>query len=49
MPDHTKNAGIIYVSSSICVSEREDRVKDVQSLIFHGAHIEIVDGDDVEH
>ena len=47
--DHGLDAGVIVVGRRLRRSEDVFVVEDVEALVLHRAHIEIRDGDDVEH
>ncbi|CAM3235524.1 hypothetical protein PANO111632_09750 [Paracoccus nototheniae] len=49
MRDHRLDPFIIRIGGGFGRGQHQFRVEDVQPLVFHGPHVEIIDGDDVEH
>ncbi|OIQ63687.1 hypothetical protein GALL_547720 [mine drainage metagenome] len=49
MRDHRLDAGEVVVGGGLRQGENEAGVENVQALVLHRAHIEVIDGDDVEN
>mmetsp|Transcript_18469 Transcript_18469/g.62128 ORF Transcript_18469/g.62128 Transcript_18469/m.62128 type:complete len:508 (-) Transcript_18469:241-1764(-) len=47
VPDHALDALVVVIGGGGGLGERERRVEDVEPLVLHRAHVEVVDGDDV--
>ena len=48
MADHCLDGLVVRISGSRRIGKHIGRVKDVQALVFHGAHVEVPRGDDHE-
>mmetsp|Transcript_7415 Transcript_7415/g.21890 ORF Transcript_7415/g.21890 Transcript_7415/m.21890 type:complete len:344 (+) Transcript_7415:1843-2874(+) len=46
--DDTLDALVVHVGGSIRGGQHQPGVEDVQTLVLHGAHVEVVNGNDVE-
>ncbi len=49
MRDHAFDRGVVGVACGVGSGENELVVEDVEALVLHRPHIEVADGDDVEH
>ena len=47
--DHRLDAGIVGVGRRLRIEQHVFVVEDVEALVLHRAHVEVGDGDDVEH
>ena len=48
MCDHAFNTLVTSVSRDVGVSEDTRRIEDVEAFVLHRAHIEVIDGNDIE-
>jgi len=46
--DHRFDALITQVSGDIRVRQDTGGIEDIQTLVLHGPHVEVINGDDVE-
>ena len=46
--DHTLNSAKIKIAGCVWSGQHEAAVEDVERLVFHCAHVEIIDSDDIE-
>jgi hypothetical protein len=48
MPHHALNASVVTVRGGVLVSKHQAAVEDVERLVLHGTHVEVVHRHNVE-